>query len=52
MKGKLTVLNCLVSNGPEFATVDTCSLEMHRHAALLVLLELSTWTSAREDESK
>ena len=38
-KGRLTVLNCLV-NGPEFSTVDICSLEVHGHAALLVLLEL------------
>jgi len=38
-KGRLTVLNCQI-NGPEFSTVDICSPEVHRHTALLVLLEL------------
>jgi len=40
MKRRLTVLNCLI-NGPEFSTLDVCSLEVHRHTALLVLLELA-----------
>ena len=39
-KRTLTVLNCLI-NGPEFSTLDVCSLEVHRHVALLVLLELT-----------
>jgi hypothetical protein len=38
-KCRLTILNCLI-NGPEFSTVDICSPEVHKHAALLVLLAL------------
>ena len=39
-KFRLTILNCLI-NGPELSTVDICYPEVHRHAALLVLLELT-----------
>jgi hypothetical protein len=39
-KCKHTILICLVS-GPELSTVDDCSLEVHRHAALLVVLKLA-----------
>ena len=46
------MLNCLIN--PEFSAVDIGSLEVHGHAALLVLLEVGTtsWTLARKDQSK
>jgi hypothetical protein len=39
-KCRFTVLNYLIER-PEFSTVDICSLKVHRHAALPVLLELA-----------